>query len=81
MTRYKPQNYAESYAGNVLPEPIMKLEIKVMTYLDGEHREELEDKLKECIRKYGVRAKISSSTGNEMTVNPPKSTKTLKYGH
>ncbi len=47
----------------------MKLEIKVLSPLDGEHQEELEDRLKEFIRGYGVRARIYSSTGNEMSVN------------
>ncbi|MFA5032764.1 MAG: hypothetical protein WC614_07075 [bacterium] len=47
----------------------MKLEIKVLSLLDGQHQEELEDRLKEFIRGYGVRARIYSSTGNEMSVN------------
>jgi len=47
----------------------MKLEIKVLSFLDGQHQEELENRLKEFIRGYGVKARIYSSTGNEMTVN------------
>jgi len=47
----------------------MKLDIKVLSFLDGQHQEELEDGIKEFIRGYGAKARIYSSTGNEMTVN------------
>jgi len=41
----------------------------VLTPLDGQHQEELEDALKELLQRFGVRAKVKSfSTGNEMTV-------------
>ena len=43
--------------------------IWVLTPLDGQHEEELEDAVKELLRRFGVRARVKSlSTGNEMTV-------------
>jgi len=46
-----------------------KIRIDVLTPLDTEHQEELEDEIMETIRKFGVRAKIRNfSTGNEMSV-------------
>lgn len=48
----------------------MKLEIEVLSFLDGYHKEELEDKIKEFLREYGVKARIKSSTGNELSVSP-----------
>jgi len=46
-----------------------KIEIRVLTPLDGYHQEELEDKIKNLLKKYGVKAEIRSlTTGNEMTV-------------
>ncbi len=52
-----------------LPEWLhMKVEIKVLTPLDGYHQEELEDLILNVLKEYGVRANIKSSTGNEMTV-------------
>lgn len=42
--------------------------IWVLTPLDGQHQEELEDAVKEALQRFGVKAKIKSlSTGNEMT--------------
>ena len=79
--QYQIQDHSNHYRGTSGPETIMRLEIKVLTFLDGYHQEELEDKLKECLKDYKVYAKISSSTGNEMTVNPPLSKTFLKkYG-
>jgi hypothetical protein len=46
----------------------MQVWIEVLTPLDGYHQEELEDKIKQLLKEYGVEAKIKSSTGNEMTV-------------
>jgi formaldehyde-activating enzyme involved in methanogenesis len=46
----------------------MQVRIEVLTLLDGYHQEELEDKIKQLLKEYGVEAKIKSSTGNEMTV-------------
>jgi hypothetical protein len=46
----------------------MRVWIEVLTPLDGYHQEELEDKIKQLLKEYGVEAKIKSSTGNEMTV-------------
>jgi hypothetical protein len=46
----------------------MRICVKVLTPLDGYHQEELEDKIKQLLKEYGVEAKIKSSTGNEMTV-------------
>jgi len=46
-----------------------KIEIKVLTPLDGYHQEELEERIKSLLKEYGVKAKIKSlTTGNEMTV-------------
>jgi hypothetical protein len=43
--------------------------IWVLTPLDGQHQEELEDAVKELLQRFGVKARIKSlSTGNEMTV-------------
>jgi ABC-type uncharacterized transport system ATPase subunit len=43
--------------------------IWVLTPLDGQHQEELEDAVKELLQRFGVRARVKSlSTGNEMTV-------------
>jgi len=45
-----------------------KIEIRVLTPLDGYHQEELEDKIKNLLKEYGVKAEIRSlTTGNEMT--------------
>lgn len=61
--RYPPES-------KKLRTPEMTLEIQVYTYIDGKHKEELEDGIKAFMKGYGVVAKIYSSTGNEMTVNP-----------
>jgi hypothetical protein len=43
--------------------------IWVLTPLDGQHQEELEDAVKGLLQRFGVKARIKSlSTGNEMTV-------------
>lgn len=43
--------------------------IWVLTPLDGQRQEELEEAVKELLRRSGGRAKVKSlSTGNEMTV-------------
>lgn len=47
-----------------------RLLVWVTTPLDGQHQEELEDKIKELLREFGVKAKIKSlTTGNDLTVN------------
>jgi len=47
-----------------------RLLVWVTTPLDGQHQEELEDKIKELLREFGVKAKIKSlTTGNNLTVN------------
>jgi len=48
----------------------MEIHIKVSTLLDGYHQEELEDKIKQLLQEYGVKAEIKSSTGNEITIKP-----------
>ena len=68
---YKAQDNIRHYSGTRDPKPLMKLEIKVFSFLDSYHQEELEDTLKACLREYGIYARIKSSTGNKMTVNPP----------
>jgi len=46
-----------------------RLMIFVLTPLDGQHQEQLEDSVKRLLRSFGVRAKVKSlTTGNEMTV-------------
>lgn len=47
----------------------MRVVIELFDFLDGCYKEQLEDRLKQCLYEYGVRARIKSSTGNEMTVN------------
>jgi len=43
--------------------------IWVLTPLDGQHQEELEEAVKELLQRFGARARIRSfSTGNEMAV-------------
>jgi hypothetical protein len=44
-----------------------KTRINVSTPLDGQHQEELEDKIRDLLREYGVKARIRSlTTGNVM---------------
>ena len=50
-------------------------EINIFTFLDGQHFEELEDKIKILLKKENLQATIINNvTGNEMTVN----SKTIK---
>jgi len=50
-------------------------EINIFTFLDGQHFEELEDKIKKLLKKENLQATIINNiTGNEMTVN----SKTIK---
>jgi hypothetical protein len=53
-----------------LPEHLFaKIHINILTPLDSEHQEELEDMIKILLKEYGVKAKIRSmTTGNEMPV-------------
>lgn len=44
--------------------------VNVKTELDGQHQEELEDVIKESVRRYNVDAEIYNTvTGNSMTVH------------
>jgi len=46
-----------------------KILIYVLTPLDGQHQEELEDKIKELLKEFNVKAKIVSlTTGNSASV-------------
>ncbi len=45
-------------------------EINIYTFLDGQHFEELEDKIKELFNKENIHAEIIDNvTSNEITVN------------
>ena len=48
----------------------------VDSFLDGEHQEELEDKVKEVLENFGVVGKIKSSTGNDLTIGGKDETRT-----
>jgi len=53
-----------------------KIEIEILTEMDTEHYERLEDELKDFLAEKGIKANIlSHATGNELTVNPMKDRK------
>lgn len=64
------ERYRKNTGSEQKRKPEMKLEVEILSFIDGEHKEELEDGIKEFLKGYGVTAKIYSSTGNEITVNP-----------
>ncbi len=54
----------------------LQMIIRVDSFLDGEHQEELEDKVKEVLENFGVAGKIKSSTGNDITIGGKNETRT-----